>query len=144
MLSSISFYFFSFNILQTFLFPLIFLFLAFSFFFALSLSACCINPSLFIFNLAFIMNPFSSSSQQAFNKQEVSPLKTRYIPPSEMEVLCKSSVNSDDLGAYSFKPKTKTKAQGWSIYLNRTVGRVVWFQVEKQISGIADIDFKTD
>src|SRR3954470_1800137 len=53
-------------------------------------------------------------------------------------------VDSDDLGAYGFKPKTKTKAQGWSIYLNRTVGRVVWFQVEKQISGIADNDFKTD
>src|SRR3954469_24558295 len=144
MLSIISFYFFSFNTLQTFLFPLIFLFLAFSFFFALSLSAYCINPSLFIFNLAFIMNPFSSSSQQVFNRQEVSPLKTRYIPPLEMEVLCKSSMDSDDLGAYGFKPKTKTKAQGLSIYLNKTVGRTVWFQFEKHISGVADIDFKMD
>src|SRR3954470_21813845 len=43
-------------------------------------------------------------------------------------------VDVDNLDAFGFKPKTKTKAQGWSIYLNRTVVRVVWFQVEKQIS----------
>src|SRR3954470_1806134 len=86
--------------------------LAFSFFLSLSLSfsAFRINPSLHIFNLAFIMNP----------------------------------VDSDDLGAYGFKSKTKTKAQGWSIFLNKTVGRTVWFQIEKHISGVANIDFKTD
>src|SRR3954462_12374856 len=117
MLSISSFYFFLLILFKRFFSLLYFSFLhSVSF----SLSLCCLNPSLFIFNLAFIMNPFSSSSQQAFNRQEVSPLKTRYIPPSEMEVLCKSSVDSDDLGSYGFKPKTKTKAQGWSIYLNRT------------------------
>src|SRR4051812_25369445 len=79
--------------------------LAFSFFLSLSLSlslslpfsAFRINPSLHIFNLAFIMN----------------------------------LVDSDDLGAYGFKPKTKTKAQGLSTFLNKTIGRTVWFQIEK-------------
>src|SRR3954462_5573187 len=53
-------------------------------------------------------------------------------------------VDSGNLGAYGFKSKMKTKAQGWSIFLNKTAGRNVWFQIEKHVSGVADIDFKMD
>src|SRR3954468_872956 len=53
-------------------------------------------------------------------------------------------VDVDNLDAFGFKPDAKSKAQGWSIFLNKTVGRTVWFQIEKHISGVADIDLKTD
>src|SRR3954464_12244251 len=106
MLSIISFLFLFVYILQTFLFPLLFISLSLSF------SAFRINPSLFIFNLAFTMNPSLCSSQQGFNRQEVTPLKTCSIPPSEMDVLYESPVDVDDLGAFGFKPDAESKAQG--------------------------------
>src|SRR3954469_5590215 len=78
------------------------------------------------------MNPTSSSSGQAevssthlvFSKHGYAPLKTCSIPPSEMEVLCESSVDFENLKVHGFKPEAKTMAQGWSNYLDRLVGPI--------------------
>src|SRR3954467_9735753 len=78
------------------------------------------------------MNPSSSSSCQAkmssnhlvFSKHGYAPLKTCSIPTSEMEVLCESSVDFENLKVHGFKPDAKTMAQGWSNYLDRLVGPI--------------------
>src|SRR3954469_22323458 len=78
------------------------------------------------------MNPTSSSSGQAevssthlvFSKHGYAPLKTCSIPTSEMEVLCESSVNFENMKVHGFKPDAKTMAQGWSNYLDRLVGPI--------------------
>src|SRR3954466_7833092 len=78
------------------------------------------------------MNPSSNSSSQAeissthmvFSKHGYAPLKTCFIPTSEMEVLCESSVDFENLKVHGFKPDAKTMAQGWSNYLDRLVGPI--------------------
>src|SRR4051812_2054729 len=78
------------------------------------------------------MNPSSSSSSQAemssthlvFSKRGYAPFKTCSIPTSEMEVLCESSVDLENLKVHGFKPDAKTMAQGWSNYLDRLVGPI--------------------
>src|SRR3954470_14013892 len=78
------------------------------------------------------MNPSSSSSSQpevssthlVFSKHGYAPLKTCSIPTSEMEVLCESSMDFENLKLHGFKPEANTMAQGWSNYLNRLVGPI--------------------
>src|SRR4051812_16621649 len=78
------------------------------------------------------MNPSSSSSSQeemssaqlVFRKNGYAPLKTCSIPPSEMEVLCESSVDFENLRLNGFNTDAETMAQGWSNYLDRLVGLI--------------------
>src|SRR4051812_19656473 len=78
------------------------------------------------------MNPSSSSSSQeemssaqlVFRKNGYAPLKTCSIPPSEMEVLCESSVDFENLRLNGFNTDAETMAQGWSNYLDRLVGPI--------------------
>src|SRR4051812_13314763 len=78
------------------------------------------------------MNTSSSSSSQAevssthlvFSKHGYAPLKTCFIPTAEMEVLCESSVDFENMKAHGFTPDARILAQGWSNYLDRLVGPI--------------------
>src|SRR3954466_3089891 len=78
------------------------------------------------------MNPSSNSSSQpevssthlVFSKHGYAHLKTCSIPTAEMEVLCESSVDFENLKAHGFNPDARILAQGWSNYLDRLVGPI--------------------
>src|SRR3954470_12426725 len=79
------------------------------------------------------MNPSSRSSiskeritstQNRLSKNEYAPLKTCLIPTKELEVLCESAVDINNLKANGFQCDARIFEQGWSKYLNRLVGPI--------------------
>src|SRR3954470_14659369 len=79
------------------------------------------------------MNSFSCSSnskerltstQILLSKYEYAPLKTCLIPTEELEVLCESAVNINNLKENGFKCDARVFEQGWSKYLDRLVGPI--------------------
>src|SRR3954465_4453850 len=78
------------------------------------------------------MNPSSRSSiskeritstQNRLSKNDA-PLKTCLIPTKELEVLCESAVDINNLKANGFQCDARIFEQGWSKYLNRLVGPI--------------------
>src|SRR4051812_41458627 len=65
-----------------------------------------------------------TSSQILLRKYEYAPLKTCLIPTEELEVLCESAVNINNLKANGFKCDARVFEQGWSKYLDRLVGPI--------------------
>src|SRR4051812_26662684 len=79
------------------------------------------------------MNPSSCSSnskerltstQNRLSKYEYAPLKTCLIPTKELEVLCESIVDINNLKANGFQCDVRIFEQGWSKYLDRLVGPI--------------------
>src|SRR3954468_21330666 len=79
------------------------------------------------------MNPSSCSSnskeritstQNRLSKNEFAPLKTCLIPTKELEVLCESAVDINNLKANGFQCDARIFEQGWSKYLGRLVGPI--------------------
>src|SRR4051812_44734388 len=79
------------------------------------------------------MNPSSCSSnskerltstQNRLSKYEYAPLKTCLIPTKELEVLCESAVDINNLKANGFQCDARILEQGWSKYLDRLVGPI--------------------
>src|SRR3954465_1899923 len=79
------------------------------------------------------MNPSSRSSiskeritstQNRLSKNEYAPLKTCLIPTKELEVLCESAVDINNLKANGFQCDARIFEQGWSKYLDRLVGPI--------------------
>src|SRR4051812_24303460 len=79
------------------------------------------------------MNPSSCSSnskerltstQNRLSKYEYAPLKTCLIPTKELEVLCESAVDINNLKANGFQCDARIFEQGWSKYLDRLVGPI--------------------
>src|SRR3954469_25967730 len=73
----------------------------------------------------------SSSTQQKMSsahlvqhKYGYHPLKTCSIPHEELEVLCETMVDFDNLLEHDFKTKAAMLVQGWSNYFERLVGPV--------------------
>src|SRR3954470_16894876 len=78
------------------------------------------------------MNP---SSRSSFSKERITstqnrlskndaPLKTCLIPTKELEVLCESAVDINNLKANGFQCDARIFEQGWSKYLDRLVGPI--------------------
>src|SRR4051812_34778237 len=65
-----------------------------------------------------------TSSQILLRKYQYAPLKTCLIPTEELEVLCESAVDINNLKANGFKCDVRIFEQGWSKYLNRLVGPI--------------------
>src|SRR4051812_33805648 len=78
------------------------------------------------------MNPSSRSSiskeritstQNRLSKNDA-PLKTCLLPTKELEVLCESAVDINNLKANGFQCDARIFEQGWSNYLDRLVGPI--------------------
>src|SRR3954465_6151319 len=78
------------------------------------------------------MNP---SSRSSISKERITsthnrlskndaPLKTCLIPTKELEVLCESAVDINNLKANGFQCDARIFEQGWSKYLDRLVGPI--------------------
>src|SRR3954465_7603110 len=65
-----------------------------------------------------------TSTQILLNKYKYSPLKTCLIPTKELEVLCESAVDINNLKANGFQCDARILEQGWSKYLDRLVGPI--------------------
>src|SRR3954463_8792155 len=65
-----------------------------------------------------------TSSQILLRKYQYAPLKTCLIPMEELEVLCESAVDINNLKANGFKCDVRIFEQGWSKYLDRLVGPI--------------------
>src|SRR4051812_9352901 len=65
-----------------------------------------------------------TSTQILLSKYEYAPLKTCLIPTKELEVLCESAVNINNLKANGFQCDARIFEQGWSKYLGRLVGPI--------------------
>src|SRR3954467_9135360 len=65
-----------------------------------------------------------TSSQIFLRKYENAPLKTCLIPTKELEVLCESAVDINNLKANGFQCDARIFEQGWSKYLDRLVGPI--------------------
>src|SRR4051812_2767181 len=65
-----------------------------------------------------------TSSQILLRKYQYAPLKTCLIPTEELEVLCESIVDINNLKANGFKCDVRIFEQGWAKYLNRLVGPI--------------------
>src|SRR3954471_2130045 len=65
-----------------------------------------------------------SSAHLFHRKHGYAPLKTCSILSTELEVLCESSVDFENLSIHGFNTSAETMAQGWSNYLDRLVGPI--------------------
>src|SRR3954467_10284746 len=65
-----------------------------------------------------------TSSQILLRNYEYAPLKTCLIPTKDLEVLCETAVDLNNLKANGFKCDARILEQGWSKYLNRLVGPI--------------------
>src|SRR3954464_11789119 len=65
-----------------------------------------------------------SSTQILLRKHGYALLKTCTIPTEDLEVLCESVVDFENLKANGFHPDARILAQGWSNYLDRLVGPI--------------------
>src|SRR3954462_14968031 len=65
-----------------------------------------------------------TSTQISSRKYEHAPLKTCLIPTKELEVLCESAVDINNLKANGFQCDARIFEQGWSKYLDRLVGPI--------------------
>src|SRR3954464_4189063 len=65
-----------------------------------------------------------TSTQILLSKYEYAPLKTCLIPTKELEVLCESAVDINNLKANGFQCDARIFEQGWSKYLDRLVGPI--------------------
>src|SRR4051812_49631567 len=65
-----------------------------------------------------------TSSQILLRKYQYAPLKTCLIPTEELEVLCESAVDINNLKANGFQCDVRIFEQGWSKYLDRLVGPI--------------------
>src|SRR3954468_13247579 len=65
-----------------------------------------------------------SSAHLVHRKHGYAPLKTCSILSTELQVLCESSVDFENLSIHGFNTSAKTMAQGWSNYLERLVGPI--------------------
>src|SRR3954465_13759111 len=65
-----------------------------------------------------------SSAHLVYRKFGYVPLKTCSIPSTELEVLCESSVDFENLRIHGFNPTAETLAQGWSNYFDILVGPI--------------------
>src|SRR3954466_8617910 len=65
-----------------------------------------------------------ASTQILLSKDEYAPLKTCLIPTKELEVLCESAVDINNLKANGFQCDARILEQGWSKYLDRLVGPI--------------------
>src|SRR3954470_4013612 len=65
-----------------------------------------------------------TSSQILLRKYQYAPLKTCLIPTEELEVLCESAVDINNLKANGFKCDARIFEQGWAKYLDRLVGPI--------------------
>src|SRR3954464_11730182 len=65
-----------------------------------------------------------SSTQIILRKNGYAPLKTCLIPFEELEVLCESAVDFNNLRANGFQCDVRILEQGWSKYLNRLAGPI--------------------
>src|SRR3954469_15180358 len=65
-----------------------------------------------------------SSTHLGQRKYGYAPLKTCSILSTEMEVLCESSVDFENLRIHGFNTNAETVEQGWSNYLERLVGPI--------------------
>src|SRR3954467_14554685 len=65
-----------------------------------------------------------SSAHLVRSKYGYAPLKTCSILSTELEVLCESSVDFENLRLHGFNTNAETMAQGWSNYLDRLVGPI--------------------
>src|SRR3954468_10400011 len=65
-----------------------------------------------------------TSTQILLSKYEYAPLKTCLIPTKELEVLCESAVDINNLKENGFQCDARIFEQGWSKYLNRLVGPI--------------------
>src|SRR3954464_7704186 len=64
------------------------------------------------------------STQILLSKYKYAPLKTCLIPTKELEVLCESAVDINNLKANGFQCDARILEQGWSKYLDRLVGPI--------------------
>src|SRR3954466_3021222 len=78
------------------------------------------NPS----SRSSISKERTSSTQNRLSKNEFAPLKTCLIPTKELEVLCESAVDINNLKANGFQCDATGCEQGWSKYLDRLVGPI--------------------
>src|SRR4051812_45239117 len=65
-----------------------------------------------------------SSAHLVQHKYGYHPLKTCSIPHEELEVLCETMVDFENLLEHDFKTKAAMLVQGWSNYFERLVGPV--------------------
>src|SRR3954464_8179757 len=65
-----------------------------------------------------------TSTQILLRKYGYAPLKTCMIPTDELEVLCESAVDFNNLRANGFLCDARILEQGWSKYLDRLVGPI--------------------
>src|SRR3954470_3843902 len=65
-----------------------------------------------------------TSTQILLSKYKYAPLKTCLIPTKELEVLCESAVDINNLKANGFQCDARILEQGWSKYLDRLVGPI--------------------
>src|SRR3954468_22660334 len=65
-----------------------------------------------------------TSTQILLSKYEYAPLKTCLIPTKELEVLCESAVDINNLKVNGFQCDARIFEQGWSKYLDRLVGPI--------------------
>src|SRR3954467_6617816 len=65
-----------------------------------------------------------TSTQILLSKYKYAPLKTCLIPTKELEVLCESAVDINNLKANGFQWDARILEQGWSKYLDRLVGPI--------------------
>src|SRR3954471_2590690 len=65
-----------------------------------------------------------TSTQILLSKYEYAPLKTCLIPTKELEVLCESVVDINNLKSNGFQCDARILEQGWSNYLDRLVGPI--------------------
>src|SRR3954471_11506144 len=65
-----------------------------------------------------------SSAHLVHRKHGYAPLKTCSIPSTELEVLCESSVDFENLSIDGFNTSAETVASGWSNYLDRLLGPI--------------------
>ncbi|XP_058760780.1 uncharacterized protein LOC131634140 [Vicia villosa] len=87
-----------------------------------------------------------SSAHLVQRKYSYTPLKTCSIPSTELEVLCESSVDFENLRIHGFNTNAETMEQGWSNYLERLVGPIYPalvkdFWVHATVTPIAIISF---
>src|SRR3954462_3161948 len=65
-----------------------------------------------------------TSTQILLRKYRYVPLKTCMIPTDELDVLCESAVDFNNLRANGFLCDVRILEQGWSKYLDRLVGPI--------------------